>query len=383
MSGFSLISRSGFSSWSCCILLMSSSVLGFSTTSYEGKNGHCNNRNQHRSRRPRLRSNCDVSASTFALPTPSQQRQGCRQRQRQRDHVTSSTTLHLSFSTEVPIVSEVVATYTHCLKYHYFPTQSMTNAILTAVGDGIAQTEEAKKAADDDDNKLDLHTDINRNTNHYYDPKRGLVYFFKGLGSGLIWAWWFDMAEVWSMQLTQLALSHDSTNSFDFATDVLSVPAQTIRTVINILLEQFLVCPLLFSLWDIPLTSLMRGSPTQQVPAQIREKLVPLLVANGKVWTLVNVVTYNIPLEYRLLFCSAASIVSESINSGITSQPINVPETPPAVASPQRLSGSVNPIVEMGMGVSIDANVFISTAATIVAGAPLQSSSKNTTLYEF
>jgi len=308
-------------------------------------------------------------------------------------------------------VSEMVSTYTHCLKYHYFPTQSMTNAILTAVGDGYAQSKEASQQQDtndydcDYDNKLDSHTDINMNTNHYYDSKRGLVYLFKGLGSGIMWAWWFDVAEVWSMELTQSVLSHGSISVFhqsqgmvDFATssaatDVLSIPAQTIRTIINILLEQFLVSPILFSLWDIPVTSLMRGSPARQVPAQIREKLLPLLTANAKVWTLVNVVTYNIPLEYRLLFTSAASILSESINSGITSKELAVPEPPklqpqPSVAELQLISWSANPLVEMGMGASIDATVLVSSAATFATMAPLGSSggingkNSNSTFFE-
>jgi hypothetical protein len=273
----------------------------------------------------------------------------------------------------------------------------MTNAILTVVGDGVAQFQDASSQEqagndydhdhdhDHDNNKLDDdHTNININRNvnqHYYDPKRGLVYFFKGLGSGIMWAWWFDMAEVWSMELTQSTLSFGS-SSFQQSTeavDLLSVQAQTIRTTINILMEQFLVCPLLFSLWDVPVTSLMRGSPMGQVPAQIHDKLLPLLVANAKVWTLVNVVTYNIPLEYRLLFTSAASIVSESINSGITSKEIVVvPETTTAKqqqpAAPSMLSdqqqqqaqpmyGSTNPLIEIGMGASIEAKVVTSFAA--------------------
>jgi len=273
----------------------------------------------------------------------------------------------------------------------------MTNAILTAVGDGYAQSQEASQQQDtndydcDYDNKLDSHTDINMNTNHYYDSKRGLVYLFKGLGSGIMWAWWFDVAEVWSMELTQSVLSHGSISVFhqsqgmvDFATssaatDVLSIPAQTIRTIINILLEQFLVSPILFSLWDIPVTSLMRGSPARQVPAQIREKLLPLLTANAKVWTLVNVVTYNIPLEYRLLFTSAASIVSESINSGITSKEIVVvPETTTTTAKQQQQPAAVpsvlmsdpqqqqqQPMYGSGMGASMEANVLVASFAAM------------------
>lgn len=259
-------------------------------------------------------------------------------------------------------VPDLVSTYGYCLKYHYFPTQSITNAVLTAVGDGIAQSEEAGS------NDVDVDVDVDNTKNqlgggYSYDPKRGLVYFFKGLGSGILWAWWFDFAEVWSMELTQSALSQvattttsnfqqqSTTEMLEFATGtsvvasttaVLSFQAQAVRTAINIALEQFLVCPLLFTFWDIPVTASMRGSPLRQIPAQIREKLPPLFVANAKVWTGVNLVTYNIPQEYRLLFASGASIVSESINAGITSKrtveepPQPIVRTPVAVVATPR-----------------------------------------------
>jgi len=272
---------------------------------------------------------------------------------------------------EVPEVSDLVSTYDYCLKYHYFPTQSVTNAVLTVVGDGIAQSVEAGSDEGDGinmDMDMDIDIDIDNHTNasgsdYSYDPKRGIVYFFKGLGSGIFWAWWFGFAEVWSVELTQSLLSHatstaaaaannfqqSTTDILEFAaTDMstststttstmtmLSFKAQSVRTAINVLLEQFLVCPLVFSAWDIPVTAVMRGSSVRQIPEQIKEKLPPLFVANAKVWTGVNIVTYNIPLEYRLLFTSAASIVSESINAGITSKRIGSTEEPtPAVRTP-------------------------------------------------
>ncbi len=305
-----------FSIWRCCFLLLSSlivssSVSGFSTASIGKKDAYYNKINQNLMLR--VRYDCDGSATAFAG---------------QRSASATSTTLRLSFSSEFP---DMISTYSYCLKYHYFPTQSLTNAILTVVGDGLAQTQEENQRQEEES------SDVIPN-NNYYDPKRGLVYFFKGLGSGIMWAWWFDMADIWSMELTQSVLGsfqQQPQEAFDFASmtdEVMSFQAQSIRTGINILLEQFLVCPILFSVWDIPVTSLMRGSPVERLPDHIRQKLLPLLMANAKVWTLVNIVTYNIPLEYRLLFTSAASIVSESINSGITSQQATVAAAKPALA---------------------------------------------------
>lgn len=398
-----LMFRTGFSL--CCyyFVLIRSSASGFTASLFEGTNNLHVNRNEYRS---------SYRPPSYFLPVPHRQlygRQGSRQYQRKHQRVASAaaTTLCLSLSMELPFLSEMASSYTYCLKYHYFPTQSITNAILTVVGDGIAQTQETSCQQtgndygndNDNDNNLDSHTDTNRIANHHYDHKRGLVYFFKGLGSGIIWAWWFDMAEIWSLELTQSMMTcirictfQQSQEVMDFALaassdsatiDVLSIPAQTIRTLINVLAEQFLAVPVMFCLWDIPLTSLLRGSSAGQIPSHIREKLFPLLVANAKVWTPVNVVTYNIPLEYRLLFTSAASIFSESINSGITSKQIETPEASSALANSQRVFGYVDPIFETG---GIDGNVLVPSANSILAIAPLRSSamdSTNSTLLDF
>jgi hypothetical protein len=107
-----------------------------------------------------------------------------------------------------------------------------------------------------------------------------MSYFAKGIGGGIIWACWFDIADTWSINLTNDVLSERlGIQEPSFAVE------QTTRTAISILLEQFLVCPLLYTFWDIPLPALLRGSPPRQIPAQIRNKLIPLLIANAKVWT--------------------------------------------------------------------------------------------------
>lgn len=329
-------------------LLFGSSVLGFTTTSFDKTAAYDNHQKQRRRQR---------------LPSVFEQT-----RETQRSAPATSTALQVSFSGDLPIAGDLISTYAYCLKYHYFPTQSITNAVLTVVGDGLAQTHEENE-------RLSASSDATIPNRNFYDPKRGLVYFFKGLGSGIMWAWWFDMAEVWSMELTHSVLAQTASNGFEEAvefasttTSVLDAQGQAIRTGINILLEQFLVCPILFTLWDIPVTSVMRGSSVERVPDQVREKLVPLLVANAKVWTLVNIITYNIPLEYRLVFASAASIVSESINSGITSKQI---ETLPPPVVPVSASDSS---VVSGHAFGID-----STATAAVMAATV---GKNMTILE-
>ena len=91
-------------------------------------------------------------------------------------------------------------------------------------------------------------------------------------------------------------------------------------------LEQMVVCPIAYAAWDIPFPALLRGSSPSQIPDEIRRKLGPLLWANAKVWTPVNVITYNLPSEWRLLFCSVMDLVWQSVNSRITSEDIIVVE---------------------------------------------------------
>jgi hypothetical protein len=130
-------------------------------------------------------------------------------------------------------------------------------------------------------------------------------------------------------------------------------------------MEQFLICPILFTLWDIPITSVMRGTEVKQIPKQIDDKLIPLLTANAKVWTLVNVITYNIPLQYRLLFTSGASIVSETINSSITSkQEIQIP----VEQVPQTSQISSNTNNNRNLGDAIDSTTPVLAAAAVGGG---------------
>merc|ERR1712028_9168 len=145
---------------------------------------------------------------------------------------------------------------------------------------------------------------------------------------GVLWSWWFEHSDLLASDLTSRSLVAVTAASPPPALDTV------VRTSINIGLEQFLVCPLLFTFWEIPFTSVMLASSSSSssspedsatttmwhhLPHEIHTKLGPLLVANAQVWTVANIVTYNIPYQYRILWASLASILSETINAGITS----------------------------------------------------------------
>jgi hypothetical protein len=136
----------------------------------------------------------------------------------------------------------------------------------------------------------------------------------KGIGCGIIWSHWYELAETWSEALTlwfvgQTKLSSDSSNIHTI-----------VKTIVSILLEQFIACPIVFGLWDLPILSIMHGSPLASIPGIVRQKLLKLLIANAKLWTIVNVLIYNIPLRFRVLVLSISLIFWESIVSSITRQ---------------------------------------------------------------
>lgn len=235
-----------------------------------------------------------------------------------------------------PSITECIGSgYSYCLDNYYLPTQAATGALCASVGDVIAQFSERNEVKEEGDSE-----------SLEYDPVRTFHYFLKGIGGGIMWAYWFDMSEPLSNSLTQSVLGSPQGDELFFQESFpsMALKERATRTVINIMMEQFFVSPLLFMVWDIPLPALLRGTPLRQIPNQIQSKMGPLFVANAKVWTLVNLITYNIPVEYRVLFSSCADIVWQSINAGITSQeisPATVPLPPPVEEKvPQRTRGT-------------------------------------------
>lgn len=217
---------------------------------------------------------------------------GIAQQRGQREVTTTAQKRHMVVSS---LVQEAPQIYNYCL--HDFPlvTQMTTAGVFSTIGDILAQA----KAKWDDPSKE-------------YNPTRTQHYFLKGLGGGIMWSEWYGMSDIWSTAVT----------------DALSLPnTAATHTISSILLEQFLVCPIFYALWDIPVVAWLAGSPLRTMPLQVESKLPDMLVANAKVWTPVNVVTYNLPVEYRVLFTSVADILWQSVNSAITTREIVVPAT--------------------------------------------------------
>ena len=205
------------------------------------------------------------------------------------------------------LVAEAPQIYDYCLHTYPLETQMATAGSFHIVGDTIAQTafgEEGKK----------------------YSPLRTFHYFLKGLGAGILWSLWYGISDDFSTSVALNLVGNDG----DVA-----------RIATAIVLEQFVMCPIIYGLWELPVIALLSGSPVRSLPFQVKSKLPDLLVANAKVWTPVNVVTYSLPAEYRLLFISAIDIFWQSINSSIATRDVECP--PPStevVSSPAPATNS-------------------------------------------
>jgi hypothetical protein len=237
------------------------------------------------------------------------------------------------------MIEDIASCYNFCLHHYYYTTQSLCGGVFALLGDTIVQTnerfqlqerrkyhEELQKEEQGEQQQRVKGNEIS-STMPIYDTKRSVVYFLKGLGGGIVWAYWFEIADVWARDLTTDVMFW--WNQYVGGTN--ETFQRVTQTIVSILLEQFVVCPLLYTFWDIPITSLLRGSPARQIPLQVKEKLGPLLVANAQVWTLVNVITYNIPLDLRVLFTSVGDIIWQTINASITSKDIQIPPPPELV----------------------------------------------------
>lgn len=191
------------------------------------------------------------------------------------------------------IVVDVLAAYNRLLSDNPLLAQTLTTSAFCGIGDLMAQTRSVwrEKAS--------------------YDWKRTSKFLLKGIGCGIIWSHWFVIADLWSQSFTMWSMQ------------VAKIPIDNLkafailRTIASLLLEQFVACPIIYGLWDLPILSIMNGEPLRNIPGIVRYKLLTLLVANAKLWTIVNVLIYNVPLKFRVLVWSMADLVWESFVSSI------------------------------------------------------------------
>ena len=240
------------------------------------------------------------------------------------------------------IFVDLLNEYQYLTQTFPLPTQSATFGTFAGVGDAIAQQKEISKAESDciegeEDCIIDeipndlfatatttatveetINSDITTTDDQSFDPKRTQRFFLKGLGAGLIWSQWYPLVDGWS-DITSSYVLIDALAMEDIGT------AHTVaKTISSILMEQFIACPIVYSLWDLPVPALLAGTEPSKIPSLVKDKLPGLLLDNAKVWTIANVVVYNLPVQWRVFAVSIAeifwaSIVSSVATSGETS----------------------------------------------------------------
>lgn len=262
----------------------------------------------------------DVVVSTDAIATTRRQR---------RNNNNNDPLLCL----QAHIFTDLVNQYQSLSATFPLPTQSATFGTFAGVGDALAQQQEAFQQDHDDEDEnqeqptgtfyaaevMDKMKEASStpppSSSPSFDPRRTTRFVLKGLGAGLIWSQWYPLVEGWSDITTAWVLSDTLVGVPDVGT------AHTIgKTVSSILMEQFLACPVIYSLWDVPVPALLAGTPVSKIPSLIKEKVPDLLIENAKVWTMANVIVYNLPVQWRLLAVAVAevfwaSIVSSSVDT--------------------------------------------------------------------
>jgi hypothetical protein len=210
--------------------------------------------------------------------------------------------MRLNTQLGVAVLTEIASTYNYALAHYTLPTEAMTAAVLSCIGDLIAQALDIR-----DPEKKQVSFNVARTRN----------FFIKGVGSGVIWSIYYRRTDVlcsdWATQLL-------STTAVVEANRV--IITATVKTALGVLLEEVIAMPIVMSLWDIPVPALLSGSPLSTIPSQVKSKIPELVVENAKVWTLVNILIYNIPVQYRLLVMSVANVFWQAIVSKITSAEI-------------------------------------------------------------
>ena len=138
----------------------------------------------------------------------------------------------------------------------------------------------------------------------------------KGCVGGVIWACWYD----------ELDGFLDQDNAFNFFKLFGIVTYQWIKpylgafkTILSILIEQFLWCPIVFGLFEIPVSTFLNGGDLSSVKKEVDSKLGSLLISNAKIWTFANLLIYGvIPVDYRPIISNIVDVGWQSIVSSVS-----------------------------------------------------------------
>ena len=209
---------------------------------------------------------------------------------------------------------------TFALANYHLATESATAGFMAGVGDMVGKFEKIRipqpEKWDLKPYKLFLFSTFaaqKKKPAVPYSRSRGGTFVMKGLIEGIMWSFWYELADKWSLALTSISLRA-----------IGGVPGTNLevilRTVISLVMDQMIAAPTIYGLWDIPFPAYMNGVPFRKLPGQVKSKLGEILIANMKLWTPVNIVIYNAPLKYRVILSATADVFWQSIVSSIATR---------------------------------------------------------------
>ena len=199
--------------------------------------------------------------------------------------------------------------YSSSLEQHPFVTKGTTGSFLCGIADVIAQVRGLETCRDEDQtSQQQQESDIS--LLEEIDWPRLARFAAKGFfGTSLLSAW-YDFSDYFF-----------NANNIEFALQSVGIiePSDTVKNVARtgmlLLTEQFVTCPILYGLWEIPVSTLLNGAPPSRIQYEVKDKLGDMLIENAKVWTLVNIIIYNAPLQYRTAMANVMDIIWQSIVS--------------------------------------------------------------------
>ena len=131
-----------------------------------------------------------------------------------------------------------------------------------------------------------------------------------------MWVFWYDKLDYFLDQNKEFNFF----KLFGIATDQLIQPyLGFIKTILSILIEQFLWCPIVFGFFEIPVSTLLNGGGLRSVKKEVDSKLGSLLLSNAKIWTFANLIIYGIvPVDYRPIISNFVDVIWQSIVSSVS-----------------------------------------------------------------
>ncbi len=219
-------------------------------------------------------------------------------------------------------LQSMAKSYSDAMKKRPTVTKACTGLVLCSLGDIMAQVQSFQEK------KSTVSSSSSSSTQQPFtmDYTRLARFAFRGVISTLIWGVWYDISNDLSKDENMKRMlvgvgMHDKIGKRGNSDDRDAATAEaafinSLRIFMLMMAEQFVMCPIVYSTWDLPVSTLLNGAPISKIPFEIKSKLIPMLIDNFKVWTPANILIYSSPVEYRTLLANIVGIIWQAIMSG-------------------------------------------------------------------